>query len=297
LFAPPASPSPPTPIAERLGCSPDARLLIIHADDLAVAHSTNTATFDALDRKVVSSASVMVPCPWVTEVAQYARSNPQADLGLHLTLTSEWTTYRWGSVASSDKVPSLLDSTGAFWATGEQVAEHARLDEVELEFRAQVERALSLGIRPTHLDSHMSLVFTVPKLFPAYAKVAHEYRLPFLATRNFTQRENLLPLLSPADVLFDSVVTVNSDIDPAAWTSFYVNFARSLKPGLTFLIVHLGYCNAELNAIMADHPIFGALWRQRDLDAMNSAEFQQALRDNNVVLIRWQDLQNLRLAA
>src|SRR5918912_497917 len=101
-------------VAERLGLPAGAKLLILHADDLGAAHSIDAASFDALDRGAVSSASAMMPTPWVTEVAAYARAHPDADLGLNLTLTSEWQSYRWGSVASKDSVPSLLDSVGLF---------------------------------------------------------------------------------------------------------------------------------------------------------------------------------------
>src|SRR5438552_19024136 len=101
-------------ISERLGYPAEAKLLILHADDLGAAHSIDAASFDALDKGAVSSASIMMPTPWVTEVATYAKQHPNADLGLHLTLTSEWLTYRWGSVESKDKVPSLLDTTGTF---------------------------------------------------------------------------------------------------------------------------------------------------------------------------------------
>src|SRR6266403_6085820 len=102
-------------VAERLGYSADSKLLIVHADDLAVAHSVDTASFDALDKNAVTSASIMVPCPWLTEVAAYAKNHPDADLGLHLTLTSEWKIYRWGPVESKDKVRSLLDPSGYLW--------------------------------------------------------------------------------------------------------------------------------------------------------------------------------------
>src|SRR3984893_9015415 len=161
-------------IAERLGYPADAKLLIVHADDLAVAHSVDSASFDALDKNAVASASVMVPCPWLTEVASYAKEHPDADLGLHLTLTSEWKTYRWSPVESKDKVPSLLDPSGYFWPD----TDHHNLnpEEAEREIRAQIERAASMGIHPTHLDTHMGVLFSRPDLFAVYLKVAHEYK-------------------------------------------------------------------------------------------------------------------------
>src|SRR5512132_1079929 len=151
-------------VAERLGYPRDAKLLILHADDLGFAHSIDVASFDALDKGAISSASIMVPTPWITEVAAYAKAHPNADLGIHLTLTSEWQTYRWGSVESKDKVPSLLDSTGTFPSEERLVAATAKPVEVEREIRAQINRALALGIRPTHLDSHMGVLFTTPDL-------------------------------------------------------------------------------------------------------------------------------------
>src|SRR5580765_1490190 len=167
-------------IAERLGHPRDSKLLIIHADDLAAPHSINVASFDALDKGTISSASIMVPTPWITEVAAYAKVHPNADLGLHLTLTSEWETYRWGSVSPSDEVPSLLDPDGTFPNDEAKVAARAKPAEAEREIRAQIERALALGIRPTHLDSHMGALFTTPDLLATYVKVAREYHLPFL---------------------------------------------------------------------------------------------------------------------
>src|SRR3984957_11310164 len=125
-------------IAERLGYPRDAKLLIIHADDLAVAHSQDAASFDALDKNAVTSASIMIPCPWLTEVAEYAKAHPDADLGLHLTLTSEWQSYRWGPVASRNEVPGLLGPDGNLWPDVPFVAKHASAVEVEKEIRAQI---------------------------------------------------------------------------------------------------------------------------------------------------------------
>src|SRR2546426_6127685 len=165
-----ALPAQTKTIAERLGYPPNAKLLILHADDLGAAHSVDAASFDAFDKGVISSASIMVPTPWIAEVAAYARAHPNADLGLHLTITSEWETYRWGSVESKDKVASLLDSSGTFPSEVQPVTKNAKVVEVERELRAQVERALALGIRPTHLDSHMGALFSTPELMATYVK-------------------------------------------------------------------------------------------------------------------------------
>ena len=280
-------------VAERLGYPADAKLVILHADDLAVAHSEDAASFAALDQHAVSSASIMVPCPWLTEVADYAKAHPDADLGLHLTLTSEWKPYRWGSVAPSDKVASLLDSVGTMYPTTEAAAAHIKPAEAELEIRAQVERAMAMGIHPTHLDSHMGTLFATPELFTAYVKVAHEYHLPFLAVKVADQRAKFLSLLSPHDAVFDSVIVAPTNLQPEQRKGFYLNTLKDIKPGLTYFIVHLAYDDAESRAMMGQNEPFGAAWRQSDFDIVTSAEFQQALKDNHIVVIHWRDLQKL----
>ena len=278
-------------VAERLGYPADAKLLILHADDLGVSHSVNAASFDALDKGVISSASIMMPTPWVTEVATYAKAHPNADLGLHLTITSEWVTYRWGSVESKDKVPSLLDSTGTFPSEVAPVVARAKPAEVERELRAQVDRALALGIRPTHLDSHMGALFTTPEIMATYVKVAHDYRLPFLAMRN-TPGGAPMPL-SPKDIALDAVIVAGPDVPRDQWKAFYLNAIANLKPGLTEIIVHLGHDDAELQAVTVDHEPYGSAWRQRDYDVVSSAELRKALQDHKVTLVTWRDLGKL----
>jgi predicted glycoside hydrolase/deacetylase ChbG (UPF0249 family) len=280
-------------IAERLGYPADSKLLIVHADDLAVAHSVDSASFDALDKNSVTSASIMVPCPWITEVAAYAKSHPDADLGLHLTLTSEWTTYRWGPVASSDQVTTLLDPTGTFWSETERIATNAKPQEAEREIRAQIDRAIALGIHPTHLDSHMGSLFATPELFATFAKVAHDYHLPFLAVKVADQRARLLSLLSEKDIVLDALVMAGPDVHREQWKQFYLNALKGLKSGLTEMIVHLGHDDAELQAVTVDHPDYGAAWRQRDYDLVTSADFKRAIHDNHIILVNWKDLQKL----
>jgi chitin disaccharide deacetylase len=278
-------------IAERLGYPPDSKLLILHADDLAVAHSEDAASFEALDQHAVTSASIMVPCPWLTEVAAYAKAHPEADLGLHLTLTSEWKTYRWGPVESKDKVPSLLDPSGYFWPETDHHQINA--EEAEREIRAQIELASVLGIHPTHLDSHMGVLFSRPDLFAVYLKVAREYKFPFLAVRTPDAPKELLAMLSDQDLVLDAIVMADGKVNTADWKSFYTNAIRNLKPGVTEIIVHLGHDDAELQSVMVDHPDYGAAWRQRDYNVVTSPEFKKLLEENHVVLIRWSDLKKL----
>lgn len=280
-------------VAERLGYPADSKLLIIHADDLAVAHSVDRASFQALDEKAVSAASIMVNCPWLTEVAAYAREHSDADLGLHLTLTSEWKTYKWGSVAPSDQVPGLLDPNGYLWPEVAPVVQHAKPEEVEREIRAQIERALAMGIHPTHLDLHMGTLAARPDYYAALIKVAHEYHLPFLAVKVADERRKMLSMLSDKDVVFDSVVIFGPQVPPQEWNASYVKAIGALKPGVHYLIVHLGFDDAELQAVTVDHPDYGAAWRERDLHAVESPEFKKALEDNHIIVIGWKDLKKL----
>lgn len=289
LFLVSTLPAQTRTIAERLGHPADAKLLILHADDLGVAHSEDVASFDALDRGAVSSASIMVPTPWIAEVAAYARAHPNADLGIHLTLTSEWQTYRWGSVESKDKVPSLLDSAGTFPNEGILVAMRANPVEVDREIRAQIERALALGIHPTHIDSHMGALFTTPELIAIYVKIGHDYHLPFLAVRG-SPLAAPQARLSEKDVVLDAVVVAGPETPRDQWKAFYLNAIANLKPGLTEIIVHLGHDDAELQAVTVNHEPYGSAWRQRDYDVVTSPEFRKALADHHVILVTWKDL-------
>src|SRR5258707_2194741 len=280
-------------IAERLGHPADSKLLIIHADDLAVAHSVDTASFDALNRNAVTSASIMVPCAWLTEVASYAKEHPNADLGLHLTLTSEWKIYRWGPASSSGKVPSLLDPSAYLWSETASAAQNIKPEDAEREIRAQIEQSIALGIHPTHLDSHLGVLFSKPELFAVYVKAAHEYKLPFLAVRIPNAPAQLLAVLSEKDVILDSVVMASPAVHANEWRDFYANAVKNMKPGITEIIVHLGHDDAELQAVTLNHPDFGSAWRQRDYDFVTSPEFMKALEENHVILVKWKDLKKL----
>ena len=278
-------------LAEKLGFPRGAKLLIVHADDVGVTHSVNAATTQALETGLVNSASIMVPCPWFPEIADYAKSHPDKDFGLHLTLTSERVYYRWGPVASKDNVPSLVDENGYFqhdWAPTTRINPR----EAELELRAQIDRAYAMGIRPTHLDSHQyRLIENGKELFEVFVRVAHDYKLPFFVTRDwFANHPYLESSMGPADIIIDHTVTIEPNIPPAKWAEFYTTALKSLRPGVTEFVIHLAFADDEMKAATRERDTWGAAWRQRDFDFFTSQEFRQLLADQNIKLITWREL-------
>ena len=281
-------------IAERLGYPRDAKLLIVHADDLGMAHSVNAATIKAFESGLVTSGSIMVPCPWLSEIAAYARTNPRADLGLHLTLTSEWTSFRWGPVMSKDRVSSLLDKDGYFYLLETEAASHADPKEVELEIIAQIERARALGIQPTHLDSHMGTLYQNKALFEVFLRVARSQKLPVRVAKTwFTQTDFLPSILSPNDVYIDRILDITPSVAPNDWAKFYSDVISKLEPGVTEVVIHLAYDDAEMRGATFDHPNWGAAWRQRDFEFFTSDAFRKLLQENQIKLITWRELGKL----
>jgi predicted glycoside hydrolase/deacetylase ChbG (UPF0249 family) len=281
------------PLQVRLGYPASAKLLILNADDLAVSHSEDTASFAALDQRLISSATVMVPCPWFTEVTAYAKAHPDADLGLHLTLTSEWEGYRWGPIASRALVPSLVGADGYFYASSKEFVEHAKVDDVETEIRAQIERAKSMGLEPSHLDSHMHALYQTPELFGVFLRVAREYKLPIRMARNDQPFQSVLPLMAPSEPILDAIFSPGADVPASDWNAYYVNLIKNLRPGVTEVFVHLAHDDVESQAVMIDHPDWGAAWRQREFAAVSSPELRKAMEDNHVILIGWRDIKSL----
>lgn len=282
------------PLAARLGYPADAKLLIVHADDVGVAHSVNAATFKAFESGLVTSASIMIPCAWLPEVAAYARAHPDADLGLHLTLTSEWTTYRWGGVLGRERAPTLYASDGYFYPTESEAASHIDVREAEAEVRAQIERARAFGIKPTHLDAHMRTLYSTRTLFEMLLRVGREEELPVMVSREwFTEAPFLPAALGAEGVALDRIETITPAVKPEGWPQFYRDFVKSIRPGVTELIIHLAYDDEEMRAVTRDHPDWGSAWRQRDFDFTTGEEFRRLLRENNVKLITWREVGRL----
>jgi chitin disaccharide deacetylase len=281
-------------IQERLGYPKDAKLLIIHADDLGVSHSENAATTNALEKGSVNSASIMVPTPWFPEIANYASTHANADLGLHITLTSEWKYLKWGPVTPASQVPGLVNKYGFFYSSVDSVRRAATASEVEEETRNQVKRAIQFGVDPTHLDSHMGTVFSKPDFLQAYIKVGREFKIPVFLPRALGAGLGLKfdSMLTDKDVIVDHIVSAAPQHLKAGFAAFYSNALKNLQPGLTYLIIHCAYDNEEMKAVAAGVADWGSAWRQMDYDFFTSAECEKILKENNIIRVTWREIRD-----
>jgi chitin disaccharide deacetylase len=280
-------------IQERLGYSKDTKLLIIHADDIGVAHAANLASIAALEKGSVSSGSIMVPCPWFGEIAAYAAAHPDADLGLHLTLTSEWKFYKWKPVIPVDQVPTLVDSRGYFYDNVTDLYTHAQVKEAELELRAQIDRAKQFGINPTHLDSHMGSAFFNPNFLQVLIAIGRSYKIPVLLNDDLVKvwlKADSTNTLTDSDVVFSKILMATPEDYKKGMPAYYSSVIESLQPGLTYLILHAAYDNEEMQAVTIDHPDYGAAWRQADFNFFTSAQCRKLLADQHVKVITWREI-------
>jgi predicted glycoside hydrolase/deacetylase ChbG (UPF0249 family) len=264
-----------------------ARRLVLHADDFGMTHSVNRAIAQAFESHWITSASILVPAPWFPEVAKFAHDHPDADLGIHLALNSEWTSLRWGPIAPRDRVRSLLDDHGYFPLLETDVANRALVPEVETELVAQIEMARAAGIPISHFDSHMGALHGSAPLFGAYLALSDRYRMPI---RVGAPPEVAHPPLSPREKMLDRVLEIRPETPPGRWLATYEEMLASLPPGTYQLTLHLGFDDEEMRGATSDHPDWGAAWRQRDLDVVRSDEFRRFLADQRFALVSWRDL-------
>ena len=267
----------PNPVLKRLGLADDDRVAIIHTDDIGMCQASAEAFADLNEVGIISCGAVMVPCPWFWQAASYARQHPEADLGVHLTLTSEWQTYRWGPVSTRDPASGLLDEEGCFHRRSQDVWAFADLAAVKVELEAQVERALKAGMHPTHLDTHMGSVAT-SRLMQIYLQLAFKHGLPplvlrldeagWLATVKGMDSETARmavqatrQLEATGFPLLDRLVGMPLD-DERDRLERTKKALSDLRPGLTYFIIHPSKDTPELRAITPD-------WRCRVGDYQN----------------------------
>ena len=278
--------------AERLGYAADVRALILNADDFGMCHDQNEGVMRGLKEGLFTSSTILVTCPWFEEAAEFARNNPATDLGVHLTLTAEWDSYKWGPVLGRRAVPSLVDERGYLWQTVAQVYEHARLDEAEAELRAQIEKALAAGIDVTHLDSHMGTLQLRADYHEIYARLANDYRLPIrLASRRRMRTDGMSAVLDQLDaagvVTSDHLVFYGPpSVDQTE--SYWTNLLRTLKPGVTEILCHPAIARDELKSCARD-----GMQREADFRYFTSDKTRELIADEGVEMVGFRKLRDL----
>lgn len=284
-------------LSQKLGYPEDSKLLIIHADDAGLSHSENRATIQALQNGIINSYSIMVPCPWFYEMANFAKDNLQFDNGIHLTLTCEWKNYKFGPISPVNEVPTLVDKNGYFHKTRVDFINNAKPEEVKKELHAQIERALQFGLRPTHLDSHMCSLGVSPEFLEIYKELGKEYNLPVFINKQFVESISLSNKKYNYEntILADNLLIGNfTDFKKGELKKSYENALDNTKPGFNVFLLHPAFNDNEMQAVTKNHPNFGSEWRQIDFDYFTSEECKQKLKENNIQLITWKEIQAIK---
>lgn len=272
-------------IQKRLGYKRNAKLLIIHADDFGLTGSENRATIEAFEKGIVKSASIMVPCRGFEGASEYARNQFGIDMGIHLTLTSEYDTYKWGPVLPLAEVKSLVDENGNFFKNKKYLLANYRPEEVKKELRAQIQMALKARVKLTHLDSHMFITTSNDEILNICINLGKEFGLPLLLTKELPWRYLLRKNLLTVDQLLYAKPEDNNNLD-----GFYSKTLQSLKSGLNCILVHTAYDDKEMQKLTTGMISHGSEWREADFKFFTSDECRKLIRDNKIQLITWKEI-------
>src|ERR1051326_7324406 len=290
---------------ERLGWKASDVVVILHVDDVGMSHSSNVGAIEETEKGVARSFSIMMPTPWVPEIARYLKDHPAADSGLHLTLTSEWRLYRWGPLAGKAQVPGLVDNEGCLWHSIQQVAAKASPDEIEREIRAQIDRAETMHFPITHLDSHMGTLFARPDFFERFARVGIEKQIPILVVGGHGSHlsaderkalEKLRPWvkeiwnagLPVLDDLFTGFTRTKGEEKPEK----LMTLLSELKPGVTEIIFHASLPTEDFPLITSSSEA-----RRADLKTLTDPRVKKRIQERGIILTTWKELKERRKKA
>jgi len=289
------------PVLTGLGFRSGSRVAIFHADDVGMCHGANAA-FQELSRLgSISCGAVMVPCPWFAEVAEMAAAERSLDLGVHLTLTSEWTSYRWGPISTTSRSSGLFDEGGYFWRRLPMLASHVVPEAAELEMRAQIEKALASGIDVTHLDTHMGAAL-LPQLIGIYVRLGREYKLPILLPKQILEYTSVLDF---AGISLDGYLETLAGLEADGWPLVdhfrmtpgvpsaesdrtYRDLVAGLPPGLTMVALHPN-TSGDIEAIVPAKAHF----RTDEYRLLTDQEFRRFMSRQGIETIGFRALRDL----
>jgi chitin disaccharide deacetylase len=291
----------PNPVLKKLGYQNDDRVVIIHVDDIGMCQAGVDAFADLWECGIISSGATMVPCPWFLAAANLCRARFDIDMGVHLTLTSEWPTYRWGPVSTRDSKTGLMDEQGYFWRTAALAQENAHPDAAQVEMEAQMGRAMIAGIVPTHMDTHMGSI-AHPNLIGHYLQLALAHRLPPMVPRRYESAaqdrsldqddiQKMASMLVQVEEhglpLLDQIATLELD-EPENRFEHTRQVLGELPSGITHFYIHPAKDTPELRAITPD-------WRSRvaDYEIFMNEDMRRFLKDSGLHIIGYQALKDL----
>lgn len=279
-----------SPLARSLGLS---RAVILHVDDLGMCHGSNRAFLDLAQRGLVSCGSVMVPCPWFREIAEAGAADPTLDMGVHLTLTSEWARYRWAPISTASKASGLIDDDGYFWRDLAALRRHLVPEAAAVELRAQVERAIAAGLRPTHLDAHMAAAM-LPELLDTHVGLAREHGLVAVLPRSIgfapdpPAYDRAVTALQAAGLALPDHFRGTLPVPASEAPQAYRRMIETLPGGVTHVALH---CTApgEIEAIDPAH----AVWRTQEYGLLETGRIGDWCRAAGVTLVGYRAVQAL----
>ncbi len=282
-------------LVERLGYKKTDRLLIINNDDAGMCHAANSATMKGMEEGMISSATIMMPCPWSNEMIVYAKENPDKGFGVHLTLTAEWKNYRWSTLTSREQVPGLYDPQGYMWKDVEEVYAASNTQEALIEGRAQIQKALDAGVPVTHIDSHMGTYQYAPEYMHIYLQLAEEYNLPVRMPSAATLQRMGAPdfreicrqkgIICPDYFIHEEF----ADYKEENLEQFWTNYLKALKPGVTEIYIHGAVEGDEIRAITGSAPT-----RIKELAFFSSDQLKQLLKEEGIIVISYRPLFELQ---
>jgi predicted glycoside hydrolase/deacetylase ChbG (UPF0249 family) len=259
--------------------------LIIRCDDIGMCHAVNDALRKLLESDLIFSTSIMFTCPWYQEAVEILKKYPNVSIGVHLTLNAEWANYRWGPVVGWKAVTSLTDSVGYFFPSRSKFfANNPKIDEVELELKAQIERAIHSGLKIDYVDYHMGTAVSTPELRAVVEKLAAEYKLGI--SRYFGE----------TDIVGDSTDKYKEIYfaPPDEKINTAVGLLKKMKNGeRKLMVIHIGLKTPEMNALVDLNPNGlkeMSKYRQGELNVLLSADFRNTLRDCGITLLTYRDL-------
>jgi predicted glycoside hydrolase/deacetylase ChbG (UPF0249 family) len=281
-------------LVERLGFPADAQVLIINGDDFGMNHSSNEGSIKALKAGAMTSSTIMVPCPWFLEAVSFAKKNPQANLGVHTTLTCEWSRYKWGPVLGCSAVPTLCDENGYLFPDVFSIYGASDPEEAEREVRAQIDKALAAGIDVTHIDSHMGALQYEASYHERYIRIAADYKLPCrLPGRDMIAalgQEWLLDLAEELNVLGPENLYLDEPPTLEATESFYKERLKNLPKGLVSeMYIHCAVDTPEMHATTGS-----TRRRVADTEFFSDPATLAWIKEQGIELISYRELRHLQ---